>query len=102
MDERLLARAAARKTDETTAPAPQFVATMTIEQLRDAIRAELAAAIAPRPEYVDDTGLARHLDTGIAAVRRLAAESAPHVYVGDRRRWRLADVDAWLRDRGQP
>jgi hypothetical protein len=93
-------RASTRKTDETPTPTPQFVVA-TIEQLRDAIRAELAAAIAPRSEYVDDTGLARHLDTGIAAVRRLAADGAPCVHIGDRRRWRLADVDAWLRDRGQ-
>lgn len=102
MGQTLRERAAARKTVETpTAPEPpEYVATMTLARLSAVVREAIAAQHTPAPEYRSDIDEARRLDIGVSTLRRMATDGCPHVYCGDRRRWRAADVDAWLRSRG--
>jgi hypothetical protein len=63
------------------------------------LRAQLEAE--PRAAYVDDRGAAQALDTSVQTMVRLAREGAPHLIIGEGRRWDMARLATWLEARPQ-
>lgn len=69
--------------------------------MRSVLREELAElrealTESPKSEYRDRQQEAQRLGISIATLDRLCREGLPFVYVGDSRRFRAAEVDAWL------
>lgn len=83
-----------------TTPTEIIVTTRAeLEKLIDAAIAKALGAVPKEPDYRDDAAEGRRLDVSISTIKRMVGEGMPHVYMGDRRRYRAADVDAWLKTR---
>ena len=73
-----------------------------LKEVAERTRVSMMEAIAaandpePLPEYFDRAGIARQLSTSVTNIDRLCHEGLPYVRLGDMRRFRLADVRAWL------
>lgn len=68
-----------------------------VELLAEATGREVPAA--ESPALLDRSGLARALSASVATVDRLVQAGLPSVHLVDARRFILADVLAWLRNR---
>lgn len=82
--------------------APQYVATMTAEELGELVEQRTARVLEsqrPPPEYLTRQRLAEVLDVSLAIVDKDTRDGCPFVYVGDSKRYRLADVHAFLEAR---
>ncbi len=83
------------------------VLTLSPEELRALVRAELDAALAahtPTPSttpLMDRSELARALAVSPATVTRMTAEGMPHVFAGASPRYALDEVRGWLAERGR-
>jgi hypothetical protein len=89
----------------TTQPAHNgLVIHMTSDELEDRLEAAVAramAAQAPKSDYLSRSGLARELDVSVATIARMMVQGCPYVRVGDSPRFRIADVQSWLEERGK-
>lgn len=68
------------------------------ELIRGVIREELAVLRAEPPpvEYRGRNEEAQRLRISVSTLDRLVRDGMPCVHIGDSRRFRAADVDAWL------
>jgi len=84
-----------------------LVLTCSLDDLRAMMRDEWSAARAAdavatsTSNLVDVRELARNLDVSPATIRRLMAEGAPSVYVGQSPRFDVAEFRTWLDARGR-
>lgn len=84
-----------------------LVVTLSPDELRALLRGEVDAALAARSAVpsavplVDKRELARTLSVSPATITRMTAEGMPHVYAGASPRYDLAEVRAWLDERGR-
>jgi hypothetical protein len=80
----------------------QLAVTETVAERDRRVEAAVARALAaqaPAPVAVSDVDAARALDVSTQTMARLARDGAPHLVIGDRRRWRMDCLLAWLSDR---
>lgn len=81
------------------APLVEAVATRLADRLLDGLIPALAEAVSqPRPELITPADLAMALSVSSATVTRLVQRGCPHVLLGSARRFRLAEVVAWLKE----
>lgn len=96
-------QASPRHSAAPTAPEPpRLTIHETIEERDTRVRQLVAEALAAQPappKYVDDRTCAQAFDTSPQTIARLASQGAPHVVLGDRRRWNIAELADWLRAR---
>ena len=81
----------------------RLVATLTVGELRELVRAEMRDAIADRPPtstLLDRAALARALDLSLPSIDRLRKRGLPHVRLGDVDRFEFERVLDWLRGGG--
>jgi excisionase family DNA binding protein len=62
---------------------------------------DLLAAEPKVPDYRDRHAEAQRLDISLSTLDRLCRDGLPFLHVGDSRRFRAADVDAWLDQRSK-
>jgi excisionase family DNA binding protein len=81
-----------------------MVVTVTMDDVRALLRAELAAVVSPAlPRFLTAGQCARWLEVSDTAVRKWCREDGmPFVLLGKERRFEPAQVIAWMRERGQP
>jgi riboflavin biosynthesis pyrimidine reductase len=88
--------------------APEYLGTTTWDAAEPRIAAIVARALAAQaaaPVLVTDQAAAQAIDASPQMMARLAAQGAPHVILGDRRRWNIAKLVEWLEARnagGEP
>ncbi len=74
------------------------------ELVRRAVREEVSNALAeltvsePRPELRESDAMARELSISRSTLDRLVNRGLPYIRVGDVRRFRTAEVMAWLEE----
>lgn len=83
----------------------RLAVTLTVEELRELVRVEVAAALdaqQPPSDWADQEGIAAHLGVSSPTVKKLTENGMPHVYVGSHRRFSRRAVDAWLAEQKEP
>jgi predicted DNA-binding transcriptional regulator AlpA len=70
-----------------------------LSEVLPAIVAEAIAGCPAEPEYVDSAAICQKLTISRSTLSRMVLEGAPCLRIGDTRRFRLADVIAWLQSR---
>lgn len=78
-----------------------------VGELWDALRPEpealpLASPLATPAPLIDKRELARTISVSVATIDRLDREGQPHVRIGDAKRYDVAAVLAWHRERPAP
>lgn len=87
--------------DPIAAPLVAALRTLIAETLREVLDEYDLGGTANRPEYIDMDALCQTLSTSRPTVRKLIEEGLPHVVLGDHKRFRMADVHAWLTERSR-
>lgn len=100
----ILASSVANSNDTRQQPALALFEALT-ELVRSAVASELEQIklqlAEPRSEYRDRHAEAQRLGISLSTLDRLCRDGMPFVHVGDSRRFRASDVDAWLTSRSR-
>jgi len=83
---------------------PKMLVTLTLDDVRDLLRDELATVASPAlPRFLTVGQCAEWLDCTPQAIGKWCREdSMPFVQLGSERRFEPAQVVAWMRSRGRP
>lgn len=81
-----------------------FLLPITLDEFRRELRLAVAEALdaqTPAPELVDRPGLAKALSCSATHVDRMRSHpDFPTLYFGDSPRFKMAEVEAWMRAHG--